>query len=464
MKRIITFIFLSLLLTIMANAQTHLWGTTSVDGGDNNGTIFMTDINGNNLHSVYSLIGTTGSFPYGGLTLASNNKFYGVTLYGGCNNGGVCYCYDPITGIFTDIHDFACHKVDGCVPKCGPIAASDGKLYGTCSSDSINHSGVIYSIDPATNIYTVVFNFTDSLGGESWGSLIQLSDGKLYGTNGSIFSFDPATHTYNRLYTFDSLTGNSLWYSGLLHANDGKLYGATTWGGTYNAGVIFSFDVATNTYTDLHDFNDTLGQLPYGGLIQASNGLLYGMTNEGGSLAHGLLFSYDISTNTFTDLVNFIGNNGQLPSRDLMQASNGLIFGTTYWGGTYGYGVFFSFNPVTNIQTVLYNFESGINGTSPECSLIEVPDSLTQGINTITNREDIKVYPNPATSTITIRNFGLGMKSELEITDVLDNTTYHQTLNNINKNIDVSGFSNGIYFYQLTNNKETYRGKFVVEK
>jgi hypothetical protein len=91
------------------------------------------------------------------------------------------------------------------------------------------------------------------------------------------------------------------------------------------------------------------------------------------------------------------------------------------------------------------------------------PDSMV-GIDEVQNKEGIRVYPNPANNILNIQLSSIINKEELFITDVLGNSVYHQTLNNLTTNIDVSGFSNGVYFYQITNNKETYRGKFVVEK
>ena len=61
-----------------------------------------------------------------------------------------------------------------------------------------------------------------------------------------------------------------------------KLYGMTGRGGSNDAGVIFSFDPAASTYTKLMDFDYANGRYPYGSLVQASDGKLYGMTSEGG--------------------------------------------------------------------------------------------------------------------------------------------------------------------------------------
>jgi len=89
---------------------------------------------------------------------------------------------------------------------------------------------------------------------------------------------------------------------------------------------------------------------------------------------------------------------------------------------------------------------------------------LTVNINEVNNNEEVKVYPNPSTISINVTLTTIPPKDDsLIITDILGTTVYHQTLNNRNTNINVSGLSNGVYFYQLINNKETLRGKFVKE-
>src|SRR5665213_170845 len=101
------------------------------------------------------------------------------------------------------------------------------------------------------------------------------------------------------------------------------------------------------------------------------------------------------------------------------------------------------------------------------------PDSITgiKEMNNPDNRDVVSVYPNPASSFITINNLPpdlIGTINDLRITDVLGNEVYHQAsrLNRDNQQsmvINISQWSNGVYFYQLTNNKETFRGKFVKE-
>ena len=131
--------------------------------------------------------------------------------------------------------------------------------------------------------------------------LIRSKNGKFYGmTNdggdssaGVIFSFDPKTSNYTTLKDLDFLNGSHP-YGSLLQANDGKLYGMTTFGGESpvffanwsELGVIFSFDPGSSKYTklmDLSDYDGYAGGRPYGSLIQANDGKLYGMTSGNGS-------------------------------------------------------------------------------------------------------------------------------------------------------------------------------------
>ena len=91
------------------------------------------------------------------------------------------------------------------------------------------------------------------------------------------------------------------------------------------------------------------------------------------------------------------------------------------------------------------------------------------GINEIENgTNSISLYPNPTTGIFTLSYNSVRAQNfvplQLLIYDVLGQEVYHQPINNSTQStINVTQLSNGVYFYQLTNNKETYRGKFVKE-
>ena len=101
---------------------------------------------------------------------------------------------------------------------------------------------------------------------------------------GTITKINEDGSGFQVMHTFDTATGYAGWGS-LLFANN-KFYGMTEGGGAHNDGVIFSYDSATTTYTDLHDFTGIDGRVPMGSLINGHNGLLYGMTSLSNTSNH----------------------------------------------------------------------------------------------------------------------------------------------------------------------------------
>ncbi len=118
------------------------------------------------------------------------------------------------------------------------------------------------------------------------------------------FSYDPATLYLRQTLTILAAQTECCSYGSLIQASDGKLYGMTLRGGSSGHGIIFSYDPATFTYAKLYDFGSTNGVQPFGSLVQASDGKLYGMTHGGGSYGGGVIFSYDPATAAYAILWN----------------------------------------------------------------------------------------------------------------------------------------------------------------
>ena len=84
------------------------------------------------------------------------------------------------------------------------------------------------------------------------------------------------------MYAFTGTPDGSQSTAGLIQASDGNLYGTTSRGGTAGAGTIFQTNL-NGTTTILHSFTAAPdGSTPQAGLIQASDGNLYGTTLFGG--------------------------------------------------------------------------------------------------------------------------------------------------------------------------------------
>lgn len=365
------FIFLAgLLLTGNPAATQVLWGATMSDDPGDKGVIYTYDVT-TGTQTVKHRFGQSndGYKAYDNLMQASNGKLYGIARYGGANNHGVIYKYDPAADDYEIVHNF--NGTDGSDPTSSMIQASNGILYGMTIQGGTKDYGVIYKYNPATNAFNKVHEFDGTDGAYPPGSLMQASNGMLYGmTNqgdlnteyGVIFKYNPATDVYTNIHYFDDDEGKDPQGS-LMQASNGMFYGMTRFGGPDNYGVIFKFDPVTQVYTKIHQFSGTDGGDPWGSLMQASNGLLYGMVTHGGGSDKGVIFKYDPATNVFTKVHNFNGTDGEKPYGSLMQASDDLLYGYTFLGPT-GRGNIFSFDISTESCSGLFTF-NGTDGQSP---------------------------------------------------------------------------------------------------
>jgi uncharacterized repeat protein (TIGR03803 family) len=181
--------------------------------------------------------------------------------------------------------------------------------------------------------------------------------------------------------------------AGLVQATDGNLYGTTSFGGTIEEnGTIFRIG-STGGLTTLFSFGDTNGNQPQGRLIQATDGRLYGTTEFGGANGgNGTVFRISLS-GQFTLLFSFKGTNGSRPQGGLIQASDGQFYGTTVAGGVGSdNGTIFRINS-NGVFTLLYTFPSnGRNGTSPLGSLFQHTDGNLYGTTSLGGSGDGTVF------------------------------------------------------------------------
>jgi uncharacterized repeat protein (TIGR03803 family) len=357
---------------LILGADGNFYGTTDAGGANFNatvcanyvvscpGTVFKMTPAGEltTLYNFCSQANCADGFDATSLLQARDGNFYGVTGGGGiiltdgyCTNGcGTVFKLTP-AGKFTVLYKF-CEKpkcVDGSNPI-GLMQATDGNFYGMTyyGGTSYESWGTVFEITPAGR-YTVLLNFCP-VGACENGQYpdappIQGGDGNLYGTTrgggahggGTVFELSPGHYT--RLYSFCEpiyqyhycLNGfDPRW--ALVQGTDGNLYGTTDGGGSplcdyAGCGVVFEVTPGgqfTNVYTFCPKANCADGSSP-GALMQATNGLFYGVTTQGGppechfGRGCGTAFSLAIGLGPFVEaspnfgkigrVVNLLGNN-----------------------------------------------------------------------------------------------------------------------------------------------------------
>ncbi len=363
----------------------NLYGTTVegetcvVSTGANCGTVFSITTSGT-LTNLYTFCSKSdcadGVLPLAGLVLATDGNLYGTTFNGGAS-GSSCPYYDGCgtvfkiteTGTLTTLYSFCSQSgcADGEGPQGALTQATDGSFYGTTLSGGAYGSGTVFKIT-STGTLTTLYSFCENVnpcvdGEEPTAGLVQATDGNFYGTTyagtayrgGTVFKITP-TGVLTTLYMFCSNDGGNPSdcadgenpSAGLVQGTDGNFYGTTFYGGqggacpradTDGCGTVFKM-TPNGTLTKLYAFSGADGENPQAGLIQATDGNLYGTTVFGGGFCWGTEGTcgtiFEITTNgTLTTLHSFSGPDGGFPDAALVQDTNGSFYGTTFDGGAY---------------------------------------------------------------------------------------------------------------------------------
>ena len=195
---------------------------------------------------------------------------------------------------------------------------------------------------------------------------------------GSIFRYDIASNSYQQVFSLLDAQG-SYPIGALTPGNDGLLYGLTKQGGTCSDGVLFSYNNQDGVYTNLHNFGcDTDGAYP-GTSLYLDNGVLYGVTNTGGTFNGGTIFSWDIAAVTYTHLYSFNGDAGAMPAGNFISSDGNLLYATASTAGVHNAGTIFTYNIGTGFVDTIYHFKDTVSESQPGEYMVMVGDSLLYG-------------------------------------------------------------------------------------
>src|ERR1035438_4036954 len=379
---------------VIRDSAGNLYGTTQGGGTAGAGVVFKLDRAGQETVLSSFTGAADGGYPTAGVIRDSAGNLYGTTQGGGITTGECSTGYLPGCGVVFKLDGTGNETVlyaftglaDGAFPYAGVIRDGAGRLFGTASGGGITTGtcgtggcGVVYKLDTTGN-ETVLHSFSGVPDGAfPEGGVVADSAGNLYGTTynggipaiyggqGAVYKLDTAGQ--ETVYPFGGPLRGSNPTTGVIRDPAGDLYGATPEGGTADEGVVYKLNAAGQEKV-LYSFTGGAdGGAPNGGVIRDSAGNLYGTTGGGGAANCGVVYKVDPAGQE-TVLYSFTGGaDGAGPIASLIRDSAGNLYGTTYSGGTAGYGVVYKLN-VAGQETVLHSFTFGADGGYPAGGVI----------------------------------------------------------------------------------------------
>ena len=277
---------------------------------------------------------------------------------------------------FTTLVNF--DYTNGAYSTASLIQGTDGNLYGTTSGGGSGNCqggcGTFFKMTPGGTLTTLHSFAPPDPSGPSY--LVQGSDGNFYGIAGeAIFKITPEG-TVTTLYTFTDYD----FPNGLVQATDGNFYGTTH--DMNDPGTVFKITPG-GTLTTLYRFEGyTYGGNPVAGLVQGTDGNFYGTTESGG-LGYacggggcGTVFNMTPG-GTLTTLHSFELTDGDQPRAALLQGTDGNFYGTTFAYGAHDSGTVFKITPEGTLTT-LASFDY-TDGTESRTAVIQATDGNFYG-------------------------------------------------------------------------------------
>ncbi|MCU1303856.1 MAG: hypothetical protein JWQ87_4140 [Candidatus Sulfotelmatobacter sp.] len=288
---------------LVVGTNGNLYGTTEAGGAHGSGTIFEITPAGL-LTTIYNFCSlpncNDGQFP-SGLALGSDGNFYGTTMFNGARlSFGSVFGITP-AGKLIMLRRFCSesHCTDGANPLAGLVQGRNRNFYGTTQAGGANETsclqgcGTVFKITPSGQL-TTLYNFcsqADCFDGEvPMGTLVLANNGDLYGTTeaggvnsqcplggcGTAFKITPAGQL-TTLYSFCSQTDCSdgdMPFAGLVLATNGNLYGTTRYGGTDSECTASPFTGCGTVFALSRAVKPFVQTLPGFGTVGAEVGIL----------------------------------------------------------------------------------------------------------------------------------------------------------------------------------------------
>ena len=298
----------------IADANGNLYGTTVSGGTFNDGTVFELPKGASTIITIVSFNGLDGANPYGGVIMDASGNLYGTTSLGGPNNDGTVFEVPAGTNIINTLAAFN-GSGNGSNPTqyARPMLDSQGNLWGTASLGGANSNGTLWELPSGSSTITVYPFSSNTNGANPEAGVVEDVNTDVFGTCttggtglGTVFELGTGgTGSFTSLVNFTGTSGaapGSAPLSTLLQDSMGDLFGSTTTGGSANDGTIFELIPSCSpivtvlpqgtsgqpSYNAMLSATDVIGTATFSLTPSAGNALPPGLTLSGSGVISGM--------------------------------------------------------------------------------------------------------------------------------------------------------------------------------
>ncbi|MDX1906507.1 MAG: hypothetical protein SF053_05675 [Bacteroidia bacterium] len=365
--------------TLILHSNNRLYGMTFNGGTANYGTLYSLSTTGG---IVLEHGFANASLGTGRLRSESDGSVYGISQADIVDFSGFVFRFQPGGGYQQlYLYSYAQRAVTGRNPTGAPFLYQ-GQLYGIATTEGPDRNGVLFRINPATGTYDPYYALSGvPVGANPQGALLRHDD-KWFGVNlsgtysasgagvspGCVFSMAADGTSARTVYSLDYPEG--LFPSGgIVSDAQDYLYGVASSDGGAGYGTIFRVKTDGTGAQTLHTFSLTDGAYPSHRLTWGPGNQLFGVTSRGGTADQGIIFRIGADGTGFMVLHAFTGPDGTYPSGALTYAPDGLLYGVTESGGSTSAGTIFRINPDGTGFQVLYDLSSLAGASQPQGAL-----------------------------------------------------------------------------------------------
>ena len=232
---------------------TTVYGAAFAGGsgpGIMDGLIFSMGTDGTGLTVLHQLSNTDNPYlsrPAGSLVV-DGSTVYG-TAQGFIGWSGIFKMATDGTG-FTTVHTFVGGANDGAYMR-GGLTLIGSTLYGATCNGGVANEGTVFKVNTDGTDFTVLHSFAGTDGASPWGGSLSVSGSTLFGTtyaggtagDGTVYEINTDGSGFQVLHLFAGGASDGRSPERGVVTDGSALYGATTYGGPTDQGVVFALTI-----------------------------------------------------------------------------------------------------------------------------------------------------------------------------------------------------------------------------